>query len=322
MRFVIDESSLTEIDSSQIEIIIERFATLVSELQEEGFLVEKSSRIYEIDVAGEQFAKLLWSPQGLDPDLRQLVMLALDRADDIDIEVTEEPKDGAELRFTDTDGEEEAVVRTSPAVGLAYVACLREEDGTAAVGCIACCDPKGPCFVSISGDNSIRAFIIVDRESLLGFFREVPEVEDYDARAYIEHAEYAFPELAFVKGLERQCRRFETPWQKIRPDVTCHLSALNDHFRKVFEEENYEPDGVMKRFKSRTGVDASPASPNVRRNKKAWKERRISVNGQHIYCEWHTKIHKTHDRIHFHPGKSDIAGGKVIVGIFVDHLPT
>jgi len=52
------------------------------------------------------------------------------------------------------------------------------------------------------------------------------------------------------------------------------------------------------------------------------KEREVIIDGELIICEYHIKLTPTYDRIHFHPGKQDIAEGKIIIGIFAKHLNT
>lgn len=48
---------------------------------------------------------------------------------------------------------------------------------------------------------------------------------------------------------------------------------------------------------------------------------RCRVPGVRLRCEWHSKIEPHRNRIHFFPG-DERTGGRLVVGIFVDHLRT
>lgn len=110
--------------------------------------------------------------------------------------------------------------------------------------------------------------------------------------------------------------------------TTQALADLNDHLPTVLAETKYGPD-VGKRFGARSQFTISPESSNTRNNASAMKERDVIIEKKHangsidkhiVRCEWHLKIHPTRDRIHFHFGIPAVAGDKIIVGIFCDHL--
>lgn len=104
-------------------------------------------------------------------------------------------------------------------------------------------------------------------------------------------------------------------------EVTRHLAILNDHFRRVFESHHKDLKKTAGELQSGHKVDLSGESANTKGNAAAWKERKISIQGTEIYCDLHLKLSPTANRIHFHPGHPAIACGKVIVGIFHEHLP-
>jgi hypothetical protein len=50
------------------------------------------------------------------------------------------------------------------------------------------------------------------------------------------------------------------------------------------------------------------------------RQRDVNHEGQVIRCEWHSKLEPHRNRIHF--AFDDTLGGKILIGIFVDHLDT
>lgn len=184
-------------------------------------------------------------------------------------------------------------------------------------------------------------FVSAERQ-LPAFFRTLFEIEDMPRDEYMANAPDAFPELGFVPGLAAQLARFETTYREVRPIVTEHLAALNDHFLAIFQRHDGKPSETQRELGAACHVDASPEGPKTHANKKAMKEREVVVDEllvgrrrlsirRTISCEWHTKIKPNTDRIHFHPGidkpkeirKDEHANEKLlIVGMFVDHLTT
>jgi hypothetical protein len=71
-------------------------------------------------------------------------------------------------------------------------------------------------------------------------------------------------------------------------------------------------------LKGAGGVSAECAKTH--RSAKAMCLREVSFNGNMIVCEKHTRLGPEIDRIHFAFG--DGFGDKILIGIFVDHLPT
>jgi hypothetical protein len=53
----------------------------------------------------------------------------------------------------------------------------------------------------------------------------------------------------------------------------------------------------------------------------AMREREVTYEGRAFRCEWHVKIERHRNRIHFTlPGQGP--GGKILIGLFVKHLST
>ncbi len=229
------------------------------------------------------------------------------------------------------DGEEEheddglvrvdGVVVHSPSVAWAHaewslghsVACLRVGPYT-----------DGPHRVERASQVREIHFLSSSEKSLpwLTFYREIPEVEDLPEDSYIRHSTLMFPSLYFKPNIHKEFRHFSDGYRSLRPEITRHLAALNDHFRSVLDEHTGEPDQTAREMQARCRVEMSPESPKTKQNRAAWEERKIILDGQDVYCEWHTKLSPDKNRIHFHPGKKTVANGKLVIGIFHEHLST
>ena len=168
----------------------------------------------------------------------------------------------------------------------------------------------------------IYCFTSVDDKLCRDFYRSIPRIEGLDGEAYLRLAPWMFPNLYFKHGIESEFRRFAGGYISVREDLTKHLSVLNDDFRSVLDANGGDGDQTAKRLGASRGIDMSPESSNTKRDSAAWRHRKISIEGKDIYCDWHTKLSPTKNRIHFYPGRADIAGGRIIIGIFHEHLPT
>lgn len=113
-------------------------------------------------------------------------------------------------------------------------------------------------------------------------------------------------------------------YEDIVKDIITHFSYLNDAAQLDFEECR-QNDIIIKRA-SAYGVNISPEGPLTHKDRAAMKERDISICGEIICCEWHTKLTATRGRIHFFPWRhrskevKKITKEKVIVGIIASHL--
>jgi hypothetical protein len=158
-----------------------------------------------------------------------------------------------------------------------------------------------------------------DYRGLLAFYREAPEIGDYDELAYFNHANRAFPNLFFKPNIVAECRRFSQTYTLIRVELTEALGALND-LLPTLRKQYLDLRVIQKEFAVRSGYEISPDSPKTHKNRSAMRERDIVVRGIRLRCEWHLKLKPHIDRIHFHFGNPDIEEGRIIVGILCDHL--
>lgn len=106
--------------------------------------------------------------------------------------------------------------------------------------------------------------------------------------------------------------------------IIKHLAYLNDF--AIFDFADSDQDKLIIGKAGAKGVEISPEGVKTRHNADAMNERCISINGETVCCEWHTKIEETRGRIHFYawtnrPDKVTAeVGNKLIVGVFADHL--
>lgn len=313
-RFCIDEDEfrLIAVNREELEPIIEAFLLLVDRIRSENQQITRSCNLECTEVmSGVLLSDLMYSIDDLlSRDIRRLLIESLNRCTFWD---DPKRKDFEKPRM-------KVAANSSGSLTLVYNR-LCKPYGTCCLSPRTLSGSHGPQTVS-GCDGDVTVHYVRDVETLLGFYRSLFELEDLDKGDYILHCRIAFPDLYLVPGLENQFSRFSESYESIRQKVTHHLSHLNDHFQSIFKEESHQPDQVCRRFSSEYSVDMSPESPNTRRNKRALKQREVDIEGVTIRCEWHTKISRDIDRIHFHPGNQGLAGGRVIIGIFASHLQT
>ncbi len=327
-RLWIDETSFqlgASVAADKLEQSLQGLVDLIQACRDKKETIVRSSHLYETEIwPGLQLFELLYDASKLatqidpvDPIALKAIQQALNRSVEWDNPLP--ANSTVEVAGVTVDAPMIVAVCSLDAAGRG-AACL-------ALGVRR--DRIGEVPVRL-GNTDHAIHFLAKRKDLPAFYRSIPEKEDLGPEAFMENAEHAFPELAFAPGLAEQFSRFSLPYREVRPLVTLHLSVLNDDFARLLRSE---PDvrAVQAQLSAR-GVDASPESAKTRRNAKAIKERDVSLT--HVFvagkelpvaavvrCEWHTKLRYDTDRIHFHPGSTDI-DGRVFVGIFHAHLST
>ncbi|MEU5833290.1 hypothetical protein ABZ820_06315 [Streptomyces diacarni] len=152
------------------------------------------------------------------------------------------------------------------------------------------------------------------------FLRGVYERELVPQEAFPAMATEAFPRLVLASSLS--FGRFKGGYHEVYDWVVHVLTVVNDHFAAAMSEHKGMSNEVADALQ-RLGVNASPESPNTHANKRAMRQREVvhDEDGETYRCEWHAKRHPLHDRIHFSLPEQRL-GGRVLIGIFVDHLDT
>lgn len=319
-RFCISEAGLPlplpelEDDAAdELAAVLERFTERLSRCREDGQEVARWSQFDFIEVApGLRMDQLLYQEGVLDRAQRLLLMEALRHC-----VLWDDGEQGVDPLAPITVGGDEV---WAPSVAWAHA----QHGAGRAVACLPlAAEPAGPIAVCAAGKTRTIFFLghrAGGDDPWLAFYRSVPEVEDHDEDTYLVLAPLLFPALHFKAGIARELRRFDGDFPSLRVEVTRHLAALNDHFRAVFTAHRGEPRRVEAEMRARCEVTLSPESGNTKANRAAWAERKIVIDGRELHCDWHTKLAPHKNRIHFHPGDRDVAGGKIIIGIFHEHL--
>jgi hypothetical protein len=315
IRFCIDEESfrLASAKKDSIADLVNRFIELITKLREDGQRITRWSGLESIEVVPNlKVSDLLYKGDTnlLDHDVRILLIHIINRCERWDDS------------FAQVEVELEIAGVRVTARSLNYV--FEQVVNGHAMSCV--------CFSEyiwgagshevIRGDKGTSIYFLISEDHVIDFYRAIIEIENLDEKEYILHARLAFPNLYFAQDIHRQFRRFRQSYSVVRPQVTRHLSVLNDDFGKLCEVHNHDMRFVLRILKSRTAIDISTESHGTRANRKAMQEREVIIDGETIVCEYHTKLTPTYDRIHFHPGRQGVAGGKIIVGIFAEHLTT
>lgn len=168
-------------------------------------------------------------------------------------------------------------------------------------------------------------FPIRSKDELEYFYRRWIVSTSQPENVFFEYSCLAFKNTFFHNTLN--FNSFSDRYENLLPCIVEHLSFLNDSIQNIFIEQKNQPNQITAHA-SASNIDVSPESPQTHRNASAMREREVDVSGENICCEWHTKIFLDKDRIHFHPGLNQseevdkVTCGRVIVGIFAEHLST
>ena len=189
------------------------------------------------------------------------------------------------------------------------------------VACLVFPGLKQRGFLEIDSDiGQCQVFFFASAEEMIHFWRGLYELENISEQEFFKSIDRAFPSLIFHPDLT--FRRFEGSYQGLRELVIRHLGELNDHFLEEYRSTSAagRVSDIESYFGSRGVGGVSRESVRTRGNVGAMRMREVEFNGRRVMCEWHTKLRPEINRIHFAFG--DEFDDKILVGIFVDHLPT
>lgn len=170
----------------------------------------------------------------------------------------------------------------------------------------------------VCDESEPEIFFFSDVAGLSHFWRGLFARENVTERDFFDRAQEAFTGLVFAESLT--FRKFRGSYRDVRDWVVHALGVVDDHFTPALEEHSGKPDEVQA-YLAQFGLELSPESPRTRANKRAMRQRDVEHEGETFRCEWHAKRHPAWDRIHFSLPKQRL-GGRILVGIFVDHLDT
>lgn len=314
-RFCIEETSFifNDTDFKNIASFIKIFIEIIMKIKDDNHQITRWSKFEFINILPDiTVTELMYNPRKspLEHDLRILFMKLINQCQHWDDNYSIKTKNvfiGQQL----INGESIGYV-FEQVISNRGVSCL----------CLKRIDQLADVIETNSGTERALLHFIFSLNSIIIFYRNIIEIENFSEEEYINHGKLAFPNLFFCFGIHKQFRRFRQDYRSIRSVITYHLATINDNFHQICKEKSFEPEKVCKTFGSCWNIDMSLESPNTKNNRKAMKEREVIINNELVVCEWHTKLTPTYDRIHFHPGKMNIADGKIIIGIFAEHLST
>jgi hypothetical protein len=165
--------------------------------------------------------------------------------------------------------------------------------------------------------NITQIFFIATEEDYRRYFRTVISKATNSATEMALFCDSAFSQLDFVPGCLQGIKNMSRPYREIISDVIHHLSVLNDFGKQIFAARWQDAPA---KFGSH-GVEISDENGKTKQNSKAKKARELKIGNDTIFFWWHTKIEAHRDRIHIYPDNVP-TGGKIIVGIFCNHLVT
>lgn len=307
IRVVIDETSFdfNGLDVNQIDLFLSQFNDALSDLRLKDLEAWKPPLFAYIPCIGERdlYSYLL---DAVDPDVMRRFFGLLDKSPEWDDRY---PRcDEAEVNGKARQSAWSVCFAVTAVISGHGVACL-------VFPRIA---QRG--FLEISSDiGQCQVFFFAFADEMLPFWRELYELENIPEQEFYRFADRAFPDLIFHPDLS--FRRFEGSYFELRGLIIQHLGALNDHFLEEYTTLSAAGRvGDIEAYFSLRGVGGvSRESVKTHKNVGAMRAREVEFNGIAVICEWHTKLKPNIDRIHFAFGNE--FGDKILIGIFVDHLP-
>jgi len=306
-RVVVDEASFDfrELPDAAAEVALEQFNESLEALRDDRQVPAVCSLYAYVECRdGMELHNLLYSrATEVDPDVCRRTGLLLDRCPAWD--------DDAPAGCEPLDLPETPIVAFS--VGFAFEMALSSR----AVGCLVVPSCPRRDFRRLSRESS-AADVLFFAEALEArrVWRHAYAVEDVAEHEFFAVAAFAFPSLVFHPGL--QFGKFDGSYAAVRDPVVRILSALDDHFPRVLAERQGLPSDIAAAM-GQYGVDLSPESPNTRRSEALMRKREVAYSGITYRCEWHAKIERHRNRIHFTLPTGG-PGGCVLIGIFAEHL--
>ncbi|MFE3552424.1 hypothetical protein ACFXN2_27595 [Streptomyces kronopolitis] len=169
-----------------------------------------------------------------------------------------------------------------------------------------------------AGDAEAELYFLRAAHELTAFWRGLYEREDIPEHLFSALAADAFPGVVLSDTLS--FRKFDGSYRELRGWVAEVLAVLDDHFADALERHAGLPSRIQAEL-GRFGIDLSPESPNTRAKEKVMRQRDVKHAGETFRCEWHAKQHPARNRVHFTLPEQRLCG-RILVGIFVDHLDT
>ncbi|WP_435112456.1 hypothetical protein [Nocardiopsis synnemataformans] len=309
-RFVIDESTLDFRGMSvpDLEENLEEFVQTVLDLTLTGETVAASALVYDTECDEDlELWKFCFPGQAssVPRDTLLRLQLTLDRCPTWDPDI-----EGLDTEVT-VDG-------TTPPVALSVGYALHTARNGHNTACVVFAGRRRGWLPVHAGEQAYEVYFLHEPDAVTLFWRALFARENIPEARFMELARSAFPQLVLAPSLT--FRNFSNPYLHLRDWVVHTLSVINDHFPQALQDGASIPAQVQAAL-GHHGVTLSPESPKTRANSKAMAQRDVP-HGDDVYrCEWHAKKEPTRDRVHFSLPDERL-GGRILVGIFVDHLDT
>jgi hypothetical protein len=316
--FFVDQASFATLTHTNLEAAVRSFCDYTAwlhgqELSDLGLQTEKSSQfLYSEVFSSMTLADLLYTENSpLPKDLRQRLSTAINRSVNWDADVPNPTVQ--ELEFNN------GIVVSDPTLTRSFElaeartpnSCVPVDTGTR---------PSGWSSLTRRTDRAIADIHFgTNQADFLVYLRKAMKIAQVPSQDFLKIGRFAFPNLVFHPDLTNQFRRFSRDYHTILPEVIKALAGINDHFAAISRVVQGVPGEISARFSATCEFECTPESVSTRRNGSAMARRNVSYAGKVYCCEWHAKLLPTVDRIHFYPA---FEGDKILIGIFIDHLPT
>lgn len=181
------------------------------------------------------------------------------------------------------------------------------------------------CLHEVQGVD--RRYCVYNRNDWFAFHRYFLGVYPISEEYFAEHCPLYFPKLHFHPNISETLSTLEGGLSLFSHTIVHCLSSLNDQF-----SDHHIPNNIpqsLRQFTSACGIETSNEGNAGRRNELSFSFINDENQEEFIYCEPHMKMSQSNrtgdhrhyfNRIYFHPGKSTIAGGKILVGHIGEHL--
>ncbi len=200
-----------------------------------------------------------------------------------------------------------------PWLGAAFAATLVREGQAVPLVTTSLAEFTGAVLAEFQGQE-LDLYFVACAEHLQQAARWRFSVENIQEGGFFEACKDAFPRLLLASGLSFS--GFDGTYATLRDEVLRHLAALNDRFLEAYVAERGNSSAVS----SRIGISVS-IEGNTRNSERLMRQRDVTYDGRIHRCEWHSKIEPHRNRIHFCVGDESI-DGRILIGIFTDHLDT
>lgn len=160
--------------------------------------------------------------------------------------------------------------------------------------------------------EGIRAYLAQEKKD--AFCKDLPE---------------CFPNIYFVENIDTSVNTLNRKFEEIAGEIVEHLTALDryhENFEKLMGSQKSFIE-IAQIFKKDTGIDCSPQAgrEHIQQLRQVFCDAKTEQNVE-LICELHTKFRTFNidmdkrDRLYFHPGRKDVADGKIIVKHIGKHL--